>query len=793
VTGAAGIAALLAGGRLDAAGSSSAGAAGRKRARPGHLDDDRASISSGSSRSSDDSLRMIVVNEHNGNKRQVSARVARELDSEHLRKLRGARQLSLVLDLDHTLLHVTRDTQAIEAALEAVAAGALQPDDLVVFEMEEFWSPGAERRAQEALALNRQRSQEWAKLAEAAERRAERRAEDAEDGIAAAEANEDSAAANGAPASTGPLPPRLVPVPVRDPATGLCRIRYGMKLRPGLRAFLATLSERFVLQIDTAAVRSYALIFCRAVDPTGALFGDRIVARTDFAEGGRRKLSAGWAHRALADDSMVLILDDTHLIWKNPDTGAEAANLLQIKPYVFWSPEEEVNNQAGADATATAASAASEGRGAGVRSKSHFSEEVHPYLRDMKALLHHLHGLYFEQWDAYEAQSAAIRDGAASSSTDGHQLQQQRIPLPRTQLLVPACLGQLLRDTCLAFTGVFRLDERPELQPLWIRAQQFGAAMAEGVLSDCPIRDTLRLPPLQREALEKAIRRLVREQQPPYGSEDASATLQEAQMFVVQSELEEVVSAEALAAIHHIFLAPTAVTRYPRPLWACLQSTFSASVDTISADSSASGVPAPDAAPVSCVTHLVSARIGTDKMLSAHTDGGIHVVSVQWLAESLRRFRRQSESEFPFPAPSPSTPGAAAAETASSESPRQTGKHERNLAVFRKARRAEAFYEFALLYTRIASERLEHLEEKWRRKRGIAPAAAAAATTDHQSEKGDMSGVQQGVRFPVDGEEAEEADAGSVSSSLSSGTERQMQADFYQTFLEYDENKADDE
>jgi TFIIF-interacting CTD phosphatase-like protein len=59
------------------------------------------------------------------------------------------------------------------------------------------------------------------------------------------------------------------------------------------------------LQVDTAGTRAYAQRVVSLLDPTGRLFGGRVVSRCDSTL--RHKQQTAWLHRTLADDSMVLI------------------------------------------------------------------------------------------------------------------------------------------------------------------------------------------------------------------------------------------------------------------------------------------------------------------------------------------------------------------------------------------------------------------------------------------------------------------------------------------------------
>lgn len=226
---------------------------------------------------------------------------------------------------------------------------------------------------------------------------------------------------------------------------------FAVKLRPRVRDFLRSCAALFELQVDTAATRAYARRVCDILDPTGELFGDRIVSRCDTKL--KNQKETAWLHRSLTDHSMVLILDDTEAVWPG------ANNLILIERYVFWSQEQghatnapgqshttvEVESPPAADAAAAAASPSIT-----------VSEEAHAYLDDMHTLLSQLHSKYYARWDA---------TGEAIS----------------TQELLAAHMSSVLRDVCLCFSGVFPLAVNPSAHPFYRRVLKFGAAISDSV------------------------------------------------------------------------------------------------------------------------------------------------------------------------------------------------------------------------------------------------------------------------------------------------------------------------
>jgi len=129
---------------------------------------------------------------------------------------------------------------------------------------------------------------------------------------------------------------------------------YFIKPRPAVRTFLRLCSSLFELSVDTAGTRAYAEEAIRVLDPDGALFGRRIVTRSDHDYMRTQQKAAHWAHRSLGDASMMLVVDDTATVWDQTAPG----NLVQVEPYEFFGAFDDVNNSAGASATGSPTPAA---------------------------------------------------------------------------------------------------------------------------------------------------------------------------------------------------------------------------------------------------------------------------------------------------------------------------------------------------------------------------------------------------------------------------------------------------
>ena len=221
---------------------------------------------------------------------------------------------------------------------------------------------------------------------------------------------------------------------------------YTVKLRPGVAQFLASAAELFALQIDTKGTRPYALSVAGLLDPEKKYFSpERIVSRCDTTD--THKSSSAWLHRSLGDDAMVLILDDTEVVWRG------ASNVVHIEPYEFWGEGDVHNaagNRVGSGGWGTPL-APPPPKPAGLTA----SEDPHDYLADVLRVLRAVHAAYY----------AAL----------------ESVPPPptlRTDALLAAHISTLLSGTCLVFSGVFPLGSDPCAHPMWRRAVRFGALCA---------------------------------------------------------------------------------------------------------------------------------------------------------------------------------------------------------------------------------------------------------------------------------------------------------------------------
>ena len=118
---------------------------------------------------------------------------------------------------------------------------------------------------------------------------------------------------------------------------------YLVKSRPHLEAFLKEAHTLFQMSIYTAGTRLYAEAVAKLMDPLGIYFARRIVSRTDIPNDKAEGLEKSLQRIFLQDASMVAIMDDREDVWK----GEQAAHLLLVRPFHYFTGCEEVNNAAG--------------------------------------------------------------------------------------------------------------------------------------------------------------------------------------------------------------------------------------------------------------------------------------------------------------------------------------------------------------------------------------------------------------------------------------------------------------
>lgn len=109
---------------------------------------------------------------------------------------------------------------------------------------------------------------------------------------------------------------------------------YYVKVRPGLKEFFDKVADLFEMYIYTMATRAYALEIAKIIDPTGDLFGDRILSRDENGSLTQKSLERLFP----TDQSMVIIIDDRGDVWNWSE------NLIKVVPYNFFLGVGDINS-----------------------------------------------------------------------------------------------------------------------------------------------------------------------------------------------------------------------------------------------------------------------------------------------------------------------------------------------------------------------------------------------------------------------------------------------------------------
>ena len=112
------------------------------------------------------------------------------------------------------------------------------------------------------------------------------------------------------------------------------KCQYYVKVRPGLKEFFEKVAPLFEMYIYTMATRAYALEISKIIDPTGDLFGDRILSRDENGSLTQKSLERLFP----TDQSMVIVIDDRGDVWN------WCENLIKVTPYNFFVGVGDINS-----------------------------------------------------------------------------------------------------------------------------------------------------------------------------------------------------------------------------------------------------------------------------------------------------------------------------------------------------------------------------------------------------------------------------------------------------------------
>ncbi|GAA5844154.1 hypothetical protein JCM11251_002452 [Rhodosporidiobolus azoricus] len=108
---------------------------------------------------------------------------------------------------------------------------------------------------------------------------------------------------------------------------------YYIKMRPGLPDFLKRIAQKYEMHVYTMGTRAYASEVCKVIDPDGGLFGGRILSRDESGSMTRKSLQRLFP----CDTNMVVIIDDRADVWDG------SPNLVKVIPYEFFVGIGDIN------------------------------------------------------------------------------------------------------------------------------------------------------------------------------------------------------------------------------------------------------------------------------------------------------------------------------------------------------------------------------------------------------------------------------------------------------------------
>ncbi|KAF8576120.1 hypothetical protein K439DRAFT_1419191 [Ramaria rubella] len=226
----------------------------------------------------------------------VSFEEAQRFERETAAHLLKSRKLSLIVDLDQTIVHATVDPTVGEWIAEGEAWDTKRGND------DEKKESSSDSPSDSPLDSLSDVNPNWEALKDVKKFRL------ATEGVA----------------------PRT-PFRSRLDAQGCM---YYIKPRPGLQDFLAQMSEKYEMHVYTMGTRAYAESVCTAIDPEGTIFRGRILSRDESGSLTQKSLQRLFP----CDTSMVVIIDDRADVW------GWSPNLLKVRPYDFFVGIGDINS-----------------------------------------------------------------------------------------------------------------------------------------------------------------------------------------------------------------------------------------------------------------------------------------------------------------------------------------------------------------------------------------------------------------------------------------------------------------
>ncbi|KAI9460489.1 hypothetical protein BJY52DRAFT_1118068 [Lactarius psammicola] len=244
---------------------------------------------------------------HSANGPKVSLEEARRIERETAEHLFNCRKLSLIVDLDQTIVHATVDPTVGDWITEGEAWETRHA------------TKKRSSRPREGESDSDESSQEG----------------DDEEVNPNWEALRDVKKFRLGPESFGlPSGPEARRAKGKEKAVETQGCLYYVKPRPGWQDFLSSVATKYEMHVYTMGTRAYAEEVCKAIDPDGKFFGGRILSRDESGSLTQKSLQRLFP----VDTSMVVVIDDRADVWE------WCPNLVKVIPYDFFVGIGDINS-----------------------------------------------------------------------------------------------------------------------------------------------------------------------------------------------------------------------------------------------------------------------------------------------------------------------------------------------------------------------------------------------------------------------------------------------------------------
>ncbi|KAL4069798.1 hypothetical protein V8B97DRAFT_634789 [Scleroderma yunnanense] len=253
-----------------------------------------------------DASRASIQMTHSAFGPTVSLEEAQRIERETAERLLKSRKLSLIVDLDQTIVHATVDPTVGEWIAEGEAWEARQAKKAEVATS----GTNSDSESDDTGSDEEECNPNWHALKDV--RKFQLGPE-----------------AFGVPLHKNPLRSKGKQKHIENQGC-----MYYIKPRPRWEDFLQQLSSKYEMHVYTMGTRAYAEEVCAAIDPDGKVFGGRILSRDESESLTQKSLQRLFP----CDTSMVVIIDDRADVWE------WSPNLIKVIPYEFFVGIGDINS-----------------------------------------------------------------------------------------------------------------------------------------------------------------------------------------------------------------------------------------------------------------------------------------------------------------------------------------------------------------------------------------------------------------------------------------------------------------